>query len=253
MEPARHRVVTVPDNDRFNYRTLEPDLAEKLQQQAERIRQRIGKTTEAIIEIGRDLLAVKQSLGHGHFVTWVETEVGISKRTAQVYMAAARFADGNGKSAIVALLPPTTLHRLTAKSAPEEVVDAVLSRVEAGQVVPDRAVATMIAETRAHQKKTNGEQERREHQSKRPQEHLQAEHLAEEQRRAEVVKVQKIAENIFTKLGPDLSTLVADEFEKVEVPGELIRCLREMVRSSFPDLPAFLDRRQHSATADTAG
>ena len=54
----------------FNYTDLPADLAISLRRQAERIRERAKKTTKAIIEIGCDLLAVKQNLPHGMFGSW---------------------------------------------------------------------------------------------------------------------------------------------------------------------------------------
>src|ERR1051325_1842256 len=130
----------------FDYAGIGPDLASNLRQQATRIKRRIASTTQDLIDIGRDLAAAKQQLKHGQFVRWVEAEVGIVKRTAQAYMAAARLADS--KSAAVALLPPATVHRLAAKSTPPEVVDAVCTKAAAGDVLPDKVVEEMISEAK---------------------------------------------------------------------------------------------------------
>jgi hypothetical protein len=100
---------------RFDYSGISPSTAADLQKQAELIKGLITKTTAGIIEIGRNLLAAKQHIEHGQFIDWVESEIGIADRTAQSYMAIARLAER--KSATVALLPPTTAHRLAAKSA----------------------------------------------------------------------------------------------------------------------------------------
>jgi hypothetical protein len=43
----------------FNYDLLETKLADKLRNAADRIRERIKKTIEDIIEVGNELLAVK--------------------------------------------------------------------------------------------------------------------------------------------------------------------------------------------------
>jgi Protein of unknown function (DUF3102) len=110
----------------------------------------IAKTTADLIEVGRNLIAVKQQLDHGQFMDWVEIEVGIVKRTAQSYMAIARLADAKG--ATVALLPPTTAHRLAAISAPVEVVDHVLDRAVNGVIVPDGEVEEMFRNARNQRK-----------------------------------------------------------------------------------------------------
>ena len=83
---------------------LDADLASNLRRQANPDQAQIGKATQDLIDIGRDLLAAKKHLiDHGDFVKWVEAEVGIARRTAQAYMAIAKLADDKG--AAVALLP----------------------------------------------------------------------------------------------------------------------------------------------------
>ena len=134
----------------FDYCGISPSLVPKLQAQAKLIKNLIAKTTEGLIEIGRNLVAVKQQLDHGQFMDWVEIEVGIVKRTAQSYMAIARLADAKG--ATVALLPPTTAHRLAAISAPVEVVDHVLDRAVNGVIVPDGEVEEMFRNARNQRK-----------------------------------------------------------------------------------------------------
>ncbi len=51
----------------FNYDLLETKLADKVRTAADRIRDRIKKTVEDIIEVGSDLLAVKEALPHGQY------------------------------------------------------------------------------------------------------------------------------------------------------------------------------------------
>jgi hypothetical protein len=49
----------------FNYDLLETKLAEQVRSSADRIWERVKKTVEDIIEVGNDLLAVKEALEHG--------------------------------------------------------------------------------------------------------------------------------------------------------------------------------------------
>jgi hypothetical protein len=111
----------------FDYGAISPALVPNLRAQAKLIKNMIAKTTADLIEVGRNLIAVKHQLDHGQFIDWVENEVGIAKRTAQSYMAIARLAEAKG--ATVALLTPTTAHKLAAIAAPVEVVDHVLETV----------------------------------------------------------------------------------------------------------------------------
>ncbi len=73
----------------FNYDLLETKLADKVRSAADRIRERVKKTVEDIIEVGNDLLAVKEALPHGQFLPWLKAEFGWSERSAQNFMSVA--------------------------------------------------------------------------------------------------------------------------------------------------------------------
>ena len=107
----------------------------------------MSATTSAIIETGRDLLAVKQSLEYGQFCVWIPTECGFSTRTAQRYMSAAEFAES--KNDTVSLLSPTCLYLLAAKSTPTSVVTEVISRIESGENVLDDDIKMILGEARS--------------------------------------------------------------------------------------------------------
>jgi hypothetical protein len=104
-----------------------------VEETAVRIRLRMSRTVEDIIEIGRDLKRVKEALGHGHFLRWIEAEFGMAERSAQNFM---RVADRFGsKSATVADLPAAALYELAAPSTPDAVVEEVNERTAAGETV----------------------------------------------------------------------------------------------------------------------
>jgi hypothetical protein len=119
----------------FDYTCLETPVAKFLEGQANRIRRSF---TNAIVQIGKDLIEAKRYLSHGQFLRWVEAEVGIPARTAQVYMRAAQWA--RNKGAIVAHLPPTLLYLLSAPSTPEDLAKSVLERIEEGEEIETIAV-----------------------------------------------------------------------------------------------------------------
>jgi hypothetical protein len=123
----------------FDYGEVTPDVATALRAQASRIRDAAKVTTAAVIQIGNDLIAVKQALEHGKFRNWIESECGFGFSTAANYMLAAKFAEG--KSPTVGLLRPATVYKLAAKSTPPEIVNAVLQRAERGDIISDRDVA----------------------------------------------------------------------------------------------------------------
>jgi hypothetical protein len=65
---GRNRPVVVG----FNYDVLEAKVAEQVRSSADRIRERVKKTVVDIIEVGNDLLAVKEALEHGLFGPWLK-------------------------------------------------------------------------------------------------------------------------------------------------------------------------------------
>jgi Protein of unknown function (DUF3102) len=103
---------------------------EFLREAAARIRMQMSQD---IIEIGRELIAVKDRVGHGKFLHWLDTEVEISDPTATRMMNVAR--EYGGKSFPVKDLRRKVLYELAAPSTPPEVRDKVERRVLAGEDV----------------------------------------------------------------------------------------------------------------------
>jgi hypothetical protein len=130
----------------FRYDHFSPEMKKALQETATRIRAQVRTATKAVIEIGRELISIKRQLEHGQFTEWVEIECGFSLRSAENYMRAAAFAIG--KSETVSLLRPATAYRLAAKSAPPEVVSAVIRSIEAGHIPTDSEIDVMFDRAR---------------------------------------------------------------------------------------------------------
>ena len=59
----------------FNYDLLEAKVAEQVHSSADRIRAKVKKTVEDIIDVGNDLLAVKAALPHGNFGPWLPARI----------------------------------------------------------------------------------------------------------------------------------------------------------------------------------
>jgi hypothetical protein len=213
----------------FDYSVLDADLASNLRRQARRIRTRIGKATQDLIDIGRDLVAAKKHLlDHGDFIKWVEAEVGIARRTAQAYMAIAKLADDKGEA--IALFPPTTVHRLASKSAPPEIVSEVVAKAQSGDVLPDRMVSEMILEAKFQSARHEGN---RLPQSKRStiegKEKLQARSKIEQTCPNREKKTSEAAEAMLRALGYDGVALVVKRFSDEEWPWDLISALRRLI------------------------
>jgi hypothetical protein len=104
-----------------------------IREAADRIRSRMTDAAKRMVEIGRDLIAVKQRLGHGNFLPWIDREFGMTDKSAQRFMSVAeRLGD---KFDSVSNLSLTALYELAAPSTPEEVRTEVAERVAAGESV----------------------------------------------------------------------------------------------------------------------
>ena len=215
----------------FDYSALDAETASNLRAQANRIRKRVGKATQDLIDIGCDLLAAKKNLlDHGEFIKWVESEVGIARRTAQAYMAIAKLTDENG--AAIALLPPTTAHRLAAKSTPSEVVSEVVAKAKSGDVVPDRRVSEMISEAKSQKRRAEGLEGNSLHRVKQYQRYCDRQ---ETQEKAEAARQHRekitaeAAEMLFESLGEDGVEVVIRAFAEEEWPWALLSELRKEI------------------------
>lgn len=116
----------------FDQSQLPEDVQALLHGAAERIRVRLKRTAEDIIEIGHDLLLVKDRLEYGQFGAWLQQEFEFSHSSALKFM---RVAERFGKIAQSANLKPVILYALSAPSTSDEVREAALKLAEAGETV----------------------------------------------------------------------------------------------------------------------
>jgi hypothetical protein len=227
----------------FDYSAIDTEVAANLRRQAQRIRKRISNATQDLIDIGHDLQAAKrQLLNHGEFVKWVESEVGIVRRTAQAYMAIARLADDKG--AAIALLPPTTVHRLAAKSAPPNVVSEVVAKAQSGDVLPDRTVSEMISEARQKNAITEQEESAVLGRQSIKNAQVQQRYNAEVMRAYPAVKTCKAADVLLKALSHENVELVVKVFSEEEWPWDLLFALRQRIAVANTAVKA----RRHDVT-----
>jgi hypothetical protein len=132
----------------FNYSPLEPAVAKKVQSAAEHIRETVKRTVEGIIEVGQDLIAVKEALPHGQFGPWLRAEFGWTERTARNFMAVAE-AFGPKTEIISDLrIDPTAAYLLAAPSAPDEAREAAVERAESGERITAKVAKKILADER---------------------------------------------------------------------------------------------------------
>jgi hypothetical protein len=184
----------------YDYAALSSDTADLARRTAEKIRQHQQQTSREVIEVGADLIRVKNALGHGRFGKWLTIETGWSIRTAQRYMRAAEVF-GPKCDTVSFLPPPATLYLLSARSTSETIVGEVIDRLENGERVDaDNIKATVQAarerareEKRKHQKRKLSESTLKRHERERQKRE------DEEQKRRE--EVEAIAQGLIEEIG----------------------------------------------------
>jgi hypothetical protein len=128
----------------FDYATLGP-TAESVRMIAKSIASRIRTTAGAIIAIGRELRSAKGILGAEVFGQWVAAEFGFSERTVRNYVAVANqlgeYEDRIGS------IPASTLYLLASQSVPQEAIETVIARTEAGETVGRDEAKEIIADS----------------------------------------------------------------------------------------------------------
>lgn len=117
----------------FDYAALPVDAALNARAAAERIKLRLKRTVEDIIEIGRELTVVKDELPHGQFLPWIAAEFEMSDQSARQFMwVNERFGGENQK---FFEFRPSVLYALSAPSTPESVIDKAVAKAESGEKV----------------------------------------------------------------------------------------------------------------------
>ena len=128
----------------FDYDSLSRAVAKQVRSAAERIRQKVKKTLDDIMEVGTDLLDVKASLEHGRFGSWLQAEFGWTVRTAQHFMAVAE--QFGPKNEIISHLAfqPTAAYLLAAPSVPDQARQLAIERAEAGERITTKVAREML-------------------------------------------------------------------------------------------------------------
>ena len=205
----------------FDYAALgDAEVERKAREAADKIQ---AMQRAAVVDIGRELLAMKEALPFGQFLPWVES-FGLGRRTAVNYMQAA--AAFGGKWETVAHLPAAVVYKLAAPSTPPAVREAVLN-LRPGEVVTSQGVRSAIdavkeAEIRKDRRDRRAEikQEQEEHRAK-----WEARDAKDRAEREKVrLATEAVAERVKALLAdvvPDLSEIL-NEIEPFTF-GQLVR------------------------------
>ncbi len=125
--------ITSTQPAQFDYAVLPAEVAGQARLAAERIRTKLKRTAQDIVEIGRDLAAQKEALPHGQFGAWLNAEFDMSQQTAvRMMQVAERFG---GQIYHSDKFAPTLLYALAAPQTPQEVVQQAVEAAESGEKV----------------------------------------------------------------------------------------------------------------------
>lgn len=113
--------------------TLTSQQQKLVNELTDEIRYLVRRTAQNIIDIGSKLLEVKEIMGHGHFVKWLETEFNWSVSTASKMMQASKqFKNVNFTNLNIS---PSAIYLLAAPSTPDDARAQALSRASEGESI----------------------------------------------------------------------------------------------------------------------
>lgn len=141
----------------FDYTSLDKAVASAAINAAHNIRTRLNSVMSSFVQIGEDLIAVKQSLPHGEFRKWCAAEFDMTPRTAANYMNAAGFK-GNFGGEIIEALPQKIVYQLASFNAGGDIAADIIETLEKGDAldIPDIAERIKIAREANAAKKSTG-------------------------------------------------------------------------------------------------
>lgn len=145
-----------------------------------------------IAEIGNTLNRVKEAVGHGRFLPWIEAEFNWTERTAQNYMSVAERFGSNAKC--LSHLPLAMVYKLAAPTTPDELRNEVVAKLESGEPVKPSDIADELHEVAQAAKRDREEAKKlaRKLARKSPEDRARAEANLERQRaRAAAVAVER--------------------------------------------------------------
>jgi hypothetical protein len=226
----------------FSYEALPVEKATELQQLAASIRKLGRKQIDAMIEVGSKLAVAQKELPHGQFIPWIRAELDMKYRTAINYMHLAELAAD--KPEIISHLPPTAGYLIAAPETPESVKDAVVNRIQSGEVVKVDDVKRIVPAAKAEVAEAKRAERRKRRRAKLSPERRKADEELEERRRKQAQReeaqrerkvreraerCQRAAAMLRERFDEDLSAfleLVAPKNSSPLLDGELLEQLR---------------------------
>ena len=128
----------------YNYTMLDPEIKIVVQQRTSEIKSLIHRSAQDIFDIGQKLIEVKEKLGHGRFLIWLNTEFNWSKSAAQRFMQVARqFKRGNFTDLNIA---SSALYLLASSNTSVAARQEALERAAQGEIINRSEAKSIIAQ-----------------------------------------------------------------------------------------------------------
>jgi hypothetical protein len=135
--------------NRFDYGDLEPGVAEFARELTERIHELARLTAATIVEIGRNLTEVKERVGHGKFLDWIDKEFGWGDRSARNFMMVYdRFKTANFADLEIDV---SALYLIAAPKTSESVRADLIRLAESGEHVTHAIARAAIDDARTRE------------------------------------------------------------------------------------------------------
>jgi hypothetical protein len=143
MRGSTMNPISTPDSKhQFSYKSVDSELANRLKKSANRIR---GLMRRSLAEIGQELAAVKSKLDHGSWGPWLSHEFALSAKTAERYIRASEMLT---KHNITGDIADTAIYVLAAPSTPVASRENILGRIQGGEKLTVRQIASEIAKAK---------------------------------------------------------------------------------------------------------
>lgn len=115
----------------FDYAVLSPQIRTLVQSKTSELKSLMRRSSQDIIDIGQNLIEVKEQLGHGNFGAWLKAEFDWSLRTAGRFMqVVTQFKSANLANLSIAV---SALYLLAEPSTPEKARKQALELAKEGE------------------------------------------------------------------------------------------------------------------------
>ncbi|RUT14073.1 hypothetical protein DSM107010_05560 [Chroococcidiopsis cubana SAG 39.79] len=127
---------------KFDYAALDSGTRLLAQEHAREIKSLLRRSADNMFQIGQSLIDVKQSLPHGYFCKWIDSEFNWSESAARKFMQVAR----QFKSVKITDLNITTsaILALARNSVPDRARNEAIARARQGEVIESKIAKEII-------------------------------------------------------------------------------------------------------------